>query len=1026
VVGIVGPQRGIYLRCPRPDARNTRGDRAHPDPRGHDRGARLRLLLTRRSRSDTVRSPGSPRSEKSPTSSQGADPERVLARGDASRAPARPAVAALEIGSAAAAGGGAADKTQVRCADDPPTTLQDVPRMKPTTPPIDQYSHADKSRLNNPPVGLVTPSTDLDGAKKTYSFDPHVDPALNFDANKVATTLDGLLTAGAAAKTLEAATTAIQEIAKLRSPFLNWAGKAERNAFEVPTVSIHVHERIDPRTVMAALERPRPENSGTQLGLFDSNEENPPLREALNFYMHSHRWSNRLIAGDSLLVMNSLIEREGLAESVQAVYMDPPYGIDYGSNFQPFINKLDVRDRRAEDLTAEPETLKAFRDMWQLDIHSYLSYLRDRLWLAKELLKPSGSVFLQISDRNLHFVRNLLDEVFGVDNFVSLISFTTTSGFQTRELARAGDYILWYAKNKKDLKVRKLWVPARRVASSTYKYLTLPDGTRQTLTAKHLRGEIAVPEGRLYMAGDLQSQGASSSPQVWEYDGKPYRPLETSHWKANYPDGMNRLAYAGRIHVARKTVRYVRYADDFGYRALTNMWEDTGTGNFTDDKIFVVQTNTKVVKRCLLMSTDPGDLVLDPTCGSGTTAYVAEEWGRRWITIDSSRIAITLAKQRLMTSIYPYYSLAQPFEGISSGLRYRTAKHVTLESIANNPEIVPGMSQAAIDEVTRRYAADEEMFDDPVVDEKTLRVAGPFTVEAVPAPIVLPLGDGDLPDSPQDDSIAREGETSRQDNWRTELLRTGVQGKNGQRIRFATVETFAGARYLHADAVVDNSDTGPLSGQRVVVSFGPEFSLLEQRQVELAWEEAQRLSPRPKVLLFLALEFDPEAAKDIDSMEADKAGMAFLKAQISMDLTTDDLRKKRASDESFWLIGQPDVELMEQADGKTIVQVNGFDYFNLKTGLIDSGGPDKIAMWMLDPDYDGRSLYPRQVFLPMANDEKGWKKVAKTLGTVVDPERVATLASTTSIPFASGPNRRVAVKLIDDRGIECLVVRDIK
>ncbi|MGH9188924.1 MAG: site-specific DNA-methyltransferase, partial [Acidimicrobiales bacterium] len=774
---------------------------------------------------------------------------------------------------------------------------------------VEQYEHPDKKRLNNPPVGLVTPATDPDGARVAYAFDPHLDPELRFDGTEVAAELDGIISEGLAAETVNEAQNAFERLRAMRSPYLTWAGKAERTGFDVPTVSLHVHERVDPRTLVDAMRAPVT-TKPAQMGLFEVAEENPPLRDAVDFYRHQHRWSNRLVAGDSLLVMNSLLEKEGMAGKVQMIYMDPPYGIEYGSNFQPFVKKSEVKDRKDDHLTSEPETLKAFRDMWELDIHSYLSYLRDRLWLAKDLLATTGSVFVQISDRNVHLVRNLLDEVFGVTNFVSLISFATTSGFQSRELARAGDYLLWYARDKKEVKVRKLWIDADKNPSSTYRWVMFLDGTYRGLRAKELRGDEPLPEGRLYTPDNLKSQGASSTPQVFEHLGKPYPPGVGSHWKAGYPDGMKRLALAGRIHVAKNSIRYVRYADDFGYRALNNIWTDTGTGNFTDDKIFVVQTNTKVVQRCLLMTTDPGDLVLDPTCGSGTTAYVAEEWGRRWITVDSSRVAVTLAKQRLMTAAFDYYELARPEEGVASGFVYETAAHVTLESIANNPEIVEGMSREAIEASIAKYAPPEPLYDRPQLKPNVTRVTGPFTVEAVPAPIVEPISD--LPATPAgDDSVAREGETLRQSEWRSELLGSGVRGKGGQHIRFGTVEPLAGARYLHADAVVrSNGEAGALDGARVVVSFGPEHMLLEQRQVELAWEEAQRLSPRPSVLLFLAFEFDPEAAKDIDSMDAGKAGMTFLRAEMNMDLATADLKKKRSSSESFWLIGQPEVEVV--------------------------------------------------------------------------------------------------------------------
>ena len=846
--------------------------------------------------------------------------------------------------------------------------------------PIESYEHRDKQRINNPPVGLVTPGTDPDaGAKRTYAYDPHLDPQLQ------------------------------------------WAGKTEHTSFEIPTVSLHVHERIDPRTIIDAVRRaPGP---AVQLALFQTPEENPPLREAVEFYKHAHGWSNRLVAGDSLLVMNSLLEKEGLAGKVQMVYIDPPYGIKYGSNFQPFVNKRDVKDGKDEDLTAEPEQIRAFRDTWELGIHSYLSYLRDRLLLARELLTESGSVFVQISDENVHHVRELMDEVLGAGNFVSMIAFATTSGFQTAALARAGDYVLWYARDVKQTKYRRQYLPAERIAGEgTYRWIQLRDGATRALTKEEISGEMSFPEGaRLYRPDNIISQGSAGELQPFEFRGKTYSPPPNSHWKANYPQGMERLAEAGRLHVARNSLRYIRYADDFPWQAINNMWDDTLTGQFTETKVYVVQTNTKVIQRCLLMTTDPGDLVFDPTCGSGTTAFVSERWGRRWITCDTSRVALTLAKQRLMTAVFDYYELAHPQEGVGSGFKYKTVPHITLKSIANNEP-----------------PATETLFDQPLVDRKKKRVSGPFTVEAVPAPAVKSVEEL-LEGTPQpaDASIARSGETLRQGEWLDELLRAGIRGKAGQHIRFARLEPLPGCRWLHADGESRPNDkdadsvreTGPAySPQRIVVSFGPEHAPLEQRQVAQAIEEAQTLVPRPKLIVFAAFQFDPEASKDID--ETNWPGVTLLKAQMNADLLTDDLKKKRATNESFWLIGQPDVTLRKIQRGehkeKWEVEVYGFDYYNTRTGGIESGDAGQIAIWLLDTDYNGRSLYPRQVFFPQAGDNGGWARLARNLKAEIDEESVEAYRGTTSLPFDLGEHSRVAVKFVDDRGVESLKVLEVE
>ena len=855
--------------------------------------------------------------------------------------------------------------------------------------PIESYQHVGEERLNNPPVGLVTPETDQDAGKKTYQYDPHLDPQLQ------------------------------------------WAGKAEHTSFEVPTVSLHVHERIDPRTIIEAT-RKRNGNGVPQAPLFESPEENPPVRDAIEFYQHRHNWSNRLISGDSLLVMNSLLEKEGMAGKVQMIYIDPPYGIRYGSNFQPFVNNRTVRDGRDEDLAQEPETIKAFRDTWELGIHSYLSYMRDRLLLARDLLTESGSCFVQIGVENVHIVRSLMDEVFQKENFVSQILYRR-GGFQTSEtVANTFDFILWYAKDVNQTKFRRLFIdtPMNDWFKGQQKWIDLPDGT-----ARRFKDQDAISDGsEVYSHRAVYSaSGGVTSRFPVMVDNSTFSPPAGRGWSTN-EIGFDRLKIADRLMGLGKSLRFkVRYSD-FPLRVLTDGWFDTVTSGFGSDKIYVVQTATQIVRRCLLMTTDPGDLVFDPTCGSGTTAFTAEQWGRRWITCDTSRVAISLAKQRLMTSVFDFYELAHPSEGIGSGFNYKTVPHITLRSIANNPEIKEGMSRDEIDAAIARHSPQEILYDQPVVDRGKKRVTGPFSVEAVPAPHVEPIDDILDPEPiTADASVGRSGESVRQSEWRDELLKTGIRGKFGQFIRFARLEPLPGSpllHNLHADGESMPNDDGPntlrdgaaSNSQRIVVSFGPEHAPLEQRQVERAIEESQTLVPRPKVIVFAAFQFDPEAAKDID--ETNWPGMTFLKAQMNPDLLTEDLKKKRASNESFWLVGQPDVYLHHisrgQYTGKYQVQVRGFDYYNTKSGEIESGGEDRIALWMLDTDYDGRSLYPQQVFFPMSGNNEGWSRLARNLRAEIDEDLIEAYRGTTSLPFEIGDNKRAAVKIVDDRGIESL------
>ncbi|MDQ3566136.1 MAG: site-specific DNA-methyltransferase [Pseudomonadota bacterium] len=723
------------------------------------------------------------------------------------------------------------------------------------------------------------------------------------------------------------------------------------------------------------------------------------------------------------------------------------YGISYRSNFQPFVNKRAVAEGdKDEDLTHEPENIKAFRDTWELGIHSYLAYLRDRLLLVRDLLHESGSCFVQISDENLHIVRNIMDDVFGIRCHVVTIPVKKKGSQKSGLMDPVNDYLVWYSKSPRDsgkIKFRPMFEKRELDAETLRRFncVELADGREFTIDAVPFpqnRDELIDyrtrplqlfrdwPDARMFYPGEQLTSGGERRNQSdpVEFSGQVFRLKPGLCWKTTTrtpngsPSGMDRLKWAKRLVAGRGHLNYKRYLNDFGYKPISNWWDGLGGA---PNPIYVVQTNPEIVQRCILMTTDPGDLVFDPTCGSGTTAYVAEQWGRRWITCDTSRVALALAKQRLMTAVFDYYELAHPKEGIASGFKYKTVPHVTLKSIANNPEIREGMTREQIDAAIRKYADQETLYDQPLIDRKKTRVTGPFTVEAVPAPAVKPLDEvREAPgDYEADAAIARIGETRRQGDWRDELLRTGIRGKGGQRIEFSRVEALAGTRWLHADA-----ETKEDKPQRAVVSFGPDHAPLEQRQVALAIEEAQQLVPKPKMIVFAAFQFDPEASKDID--ETNWPGVTLLKAQMNADLLTEDLKKKRASNESFWLIGQPDVSLEEirkgEDAGKYRVTVNGFDYYNTRTGEIESGGAGKIAMWMLDPDYDGRSVFPRQVFFPMAGDKDGWAKLAKNLKAEIDEGLIEAYHGTVSLPFSAGDHRRAAVKIIDDRGIESLKV----
>jgi len=517
-----------------------------------------------------------------------------------------------------------------------------------------------------------------------------------------------------------------------RDPELYWLGKykdqadADSAEMTVDIRSLYVHEDIAPEMLIKRLYQVRQEQKNDdQLMLFSPEDMRTEVEDQLervaDYYTHSMGWKNRLIQGDSLLVMNSLLNREGMAGKVQTIYIDPPYGIKFGSNWQMKLNSRDVKDND-ENVSGEPEMIKAFRDTWELGIHSYLTYLRDRLVLAKELLTQSGSVFVQISDENVHLIRNLLDEIFGCDNFVSQIIYTKTTGMATNTIGSVADYILWYAKDINAIKVRKLYKEKDySLDGALYSRIELANGERMSIGEWEKRTNQMFsyntrPQGsRIYRPDNLSSQGSANVSQDFEFEGKIYTPSKNSHWKANYPTGMERLKELRRIHPTPNSLQYIRYFDDFPCQEISNLWNDTSTGSFLEEKRYVVQSGTKAVQRCILMTTDPGDLVLDPTCGSGTTAFVAEQWGRRWITIDTSRIALNIAKTRLTTALFPYYELFdEENKNIRQGFKYKTVPHITLKSLANDlePEV-------------------ETLYDQPIEDKKRIRVSGPFTVETL-------------------------------------------------------------------------------------------------------------------------------------------------------------------------------------------------------------------------------------------------------------------------------------------------------
>ncbi len=831
---------------------------------------------------------------------------------------------------------------------------------------VETYTHKGKKRRNNPHVGLVSSATDKLNGRTKYKHDPYIDP------------------------------------------YLSWAGKAEGMSLEVQNVSLHIHERIDSKRIVKAFLNKK-EQKQFQLDLFEQPDNDPPLNKAIDFYKHEQDWANRLIAGDSLLVMNSLLKKEGMAGKVQMVYIDPPYGIKYNSNFQPFVDDTSMKQGDKDgDLVVEPEMIQAFRDTWELGVHSYLNYLRDRILLAKDLLSKSGSIFVQISEENVHSVRAILDELFGVENFVSQINIKRASMmFAKKLLNNAVYYVIWYAKNKEEVRYHQLFTDKDEqwFADSAGAHLRAenPVNGETILVPADMRKnmkefKIKYPDWKLYRLLGVNAQGTEKR-EPFEFDGKSFIPPSGTQWKYSY-DGLNILKQKNRLEIEKNSLACKVYLSDYPVESINSLWDGIGAAG---DKIYVVQTSDEIVKRCLLMTTDPGDLVFDPTCGSGTTAYVAEQWGRRWITCDTSRVAVTLAKQRLMTSKYDYYQLAHPTEGIKSGFKYKTVPHVTLGSIANN-----------------ELPSQETLYDSPPVEKGKVRVTGPFTVEAVPSLRVKPFDGNEPKVEATSEQLARMGETGKQVEWRDELKTTGIRATGGKVIQFSRLEPMVATRFLHAEGEI--LDAGG-ENKRAYISFGSDFGPLEQRQVEEAIKEARSLKNKPHFVIFAAFHFDPEAAKDIDQINW--PGVKILKAQMSVDLLTKDLRKNRSSSHSYWLIGQPDVEVTKHKDGNYKVRVNGFDYYNPLTGEIESKGTKHIAMWFLDTDYDERSLYPDQVFFPESDSKRDWSKLAKALNGEVNEDLLDKFSGVESLPFAGGENKKIAVKIIDNRGIEAFVIKKL-
>ena len=828
-------------------------------------------------------------------------------------------------------------------------------------------------------------------------------------------------------------------------PQLVWKGKDEqdRSDLAVPAVPIYIQEKIHPQAIIENVRaEAKKDVPDAQFGLF-SDFNGIKFEDLIEFYSHEQNWSNRMILGDSLLAMTSLAEKEGLKGKVQMIYLDPPYGIKFDSNWQVSTRKPNVTDGKAEDATRQPEQIKAFRDTWKLGIHSYLSYLRDRLVVARELLTETGSCFVQIGDENVHLVRSLMDEVFGSEHFIANIRFRKkTMPLGATFLERMGDFIVWYAKDVAHTKYHQIFKVQNYEGDFHWNNYELPDGTRIKPTQKQLNeGYQAPTEAKRFRLVSLWPASFNVNAVFpVKFQGKEWWPAEGQCWPTS-PEGMQKLIYSNQIEPEGNYLRKVLYFEGAEYSKLTTDWFDTIGAR---DKAYVVETSPKVIERCLLMTTDPGDLVLDPTCGSGTTAYVAEQWGRRWITMDTSRVALALARTRLMAAKYPYYLLSDSAEGImkeaeitgkippnppllkggaegggisgdiKKGFVYKRVPHVTLKSIANNPDIKEGMSREAIDAAIAKYAETETLYDQPYEDNKRIRVTGPFTVESLSPHRVLST-DEELPESEREgkkSTGAAQFTTMILDN----LKRAGLQNTfKGEGLKFDRLEPYAG-QWIHAEGEYTETDGKP---RRVAVCIGPEHGTVGPDLIKEAAKEAVK-GINFDILVVCGFAFDPHVSE-----EAKRYGkLTVLITRMNPDLSMgEELLKKTGAGNLFMVFGEPDLSVKKEKDGKITVEIQGVDVYDPTTGQIRSSSTDDIACWFIDTDYNGESFFVRHAYFTGA--EEPYDKLRRALRADVDESAWATLYSTKSRPFDPPKTGKIAVKVINHYGDEVLKVYDV-
>ncbi len=852
-------------------------------------------------------------------------------------------------------------------------------------------------------------------------------------------------------------------------PQLLWSGKsleAEKLWADAPV--IYKQENISPQMVIEGLRATLAEdsdNKGGELGkttsMFEGDFDGLGDREKVDFYRHDHSWQNRMIFGDSLSVMASLLEREAMREQVQCVYIDPPYGIKFGSNWQVSTRRRDVKDTQ-EGMTAEPEAVKAFRDTWNLGIHSYLEYWRDRFLVARELLKETGSIFVQIGDQNVHLIRNLLDEIFGAENFNSQIVFRKSSPLGSKKLTGVVDYILWYFKDANNAKIRNLFTPKDFGEGSHFNMTMDKERNKILMTQEQLKDKDILKKYIVFSSEKLSSAGYTTSCMFdFKFQGNLYK-CGAKSWRTT-ESGIERLIKADRIIASGTIPRFTPYFTDFPVKILNSLWVDTYGAN---DPIYIVQTTNSVIQRCLLMATDPGDLVLDPTCGSGTTAYVAEQWARRWITCDTSRVALALARTRIMSATYPHYQLKNP-RNTTEGFHYNTAPHITLKDIANNESIdalweeyevnlqplrvklgfqedwqVPKEEsspdlitynrlrrarQAAIDAAIRANASFETLYDQPLEDKSIVRVAGPFTVESL-LPFKLPASKSTSTASKSTSTTASLEDTStaeqnaRNDDRYTktlieQLLKAGVENRRKKdRLTFSRLEETSDALLAAVGYFLDEQG----AEKTAAIAFGPQYSTLNESFLREAAQKAAHSFPNhPKgfeLLILCGFAFAPDLHEEIQRYG--KLKVLFAKMDATLADTEQHLQSQKGkSDNLFMVWGEPDIDLSPAENPELlVVSIKGVDVFNPITNEVTSCSPNEIACWFIDTDYTGECFFVRHAYF--TGEKNPYKQLQKALNSNISLEAWESLNSNTSRPFAKPASGRIAVKVINHYGDE--------